>query len=84
MCAHSRKIVNVFFCCFIVTGIHNCLTLSKKFTFYIVYNLLRCYKKLETFLLLEISERSVTRGLDGKIRSLEHANNIEGFRIPDC
>ena len=26
------------FCCFIVIGIHNCLTLSKKFTFYIVYN----------------------------------------------
>ena len=28
---------HVFFCCFIVIGIHNCLILSKKFTFYIVY-----------------------------------------------
>ena len=32
-CAHSRKIKNVF-----VIGIHNCLTLSKKSTFYVVYN----------------------------------------------
>ena len=53
----------------LVTGIHNCLTLSKKFTFYIVTTLLRCYKTLETFLQLEISERSVTRGADGKIRT---------------
>ena len=45
---------------FFALRIHNC---------YMFTTLLRCYKKLETFLQLEISEWSVTRGPDGKIRT---------------
>ena len=47
------------------TKIKNCLQHFYAVTLFTT--LLRCYKKLETFLQLEISERSVTRGPDGKI-----------------
>ena len=68
--AYARAFTKNQKCLFLVTlviGIHNCLTLSKKFTFYIVYNTFTLLQKLKTFLQLEISERSVTRGPDGKI-----------------
>ena len=41
----------------------------KSLHFTLFTTLLRCYNKLETFLQLEISERSSTRGPDGKIRT---------------
>ena len=70
--AYVRTFMKNQKCLFLLTliiGIHNCLTLSKKFTFYIVYNTFTLLQKFETFLQLEILERSVTLGLDGKIRT---------------
>ena len=37
-CARIHEKSNLSFSPTVVIGIHNCLTLSKKFTFYIVYN----------------------------------------------
>ena len=48
--AYARAFTKNQKCLFLLTlviGIHNCLTLSKKFTLFTT--LLRCYKKLERF-----------------------------------